>query len=119
MTHLLKTNKEYKTLKKTGDSRYIYSKELDKACFQHDMAYGDFKDLAKRAAADKGLRDKAFNIAKDPKCDGDQRGLASILCKFFDEKPAGSGIKSIPQNEQLAEELHKPIIRKLKKEKYI
>ena len=51
--------------KEIGDSRHIYINELDKACFQHDVAYGDFKDLAKRTAADKVLRDKAFNIAKD------------------------------------------------------
>ena len=58
-------NKEriHKLKKKTGDSRYIYRNELEKACFQHDMADGDFKDLAKRTAADKVLRDKAFNIA--------------------------------------------------------
>ena len=64
--HLLKTKKE----SKTKDSRYIYRNELDKACFQHDMAYGDFKDLANRTAADKVLRNKAFNIPKDPKYDG-------------------------------------------------
>ena len=89
------------------------------------MAYGDFKDLAKRTAADKVLRDKAFNIAKDPKYDGYQRGLASMVYKFFDKKTKGSGvtlanksaIKSIPQNEQLAEELHKPITRKFRKRK--
>ena len=51
-------------LKKTRDSRYIYQNELDKACFQHDTAYGDFKDLPRRAASDKALCDKAFNIAK-------------------------------------------------------
>ena len=101
--------------KETGDSRYIYKNELDKACFQHGVAYGDFKDLAKRTAADKVLRDKAFNIAKDPKYDRYQRGLASMIYKFFDKKTAGSGIKSMPQNEQLAEELHKPIIKKFKK----
>ena len=64
-----------------------------KTCFQHDMAYGDFKDLNRRAAADKVLRDKAFNIAKDRKYDGYQRGLASIVYKFFDKKTSGSGIK--------------------------
>ena len=79
------------------------------------MDYGDFKDLAKRTAADKVLRDKAFNIAKDPKYDGYQRGLASMVYKFFDKKTAGNGSKSLPQNEQLAEELHKPIFRKFKK----
>ena len=81
------------------------------------MDYGDFKDLAKRTAAVKVLRNKAFNIAKDPKYDGYQRGLTSMAYKFFDRKTAGSGIKSMPQNEQLAKELRKPIIRKFKKVK--
>ena len=54
------------------DTSYIYKNELDKACFQHDMAYGDFKDIARRAASDKVLRDKAFNITKNPKYDGYQ-----------------------------------------------
>ena len=58
-----------KKFKETGDSRYIYQNELDKACFQHDMAYRDFKDLNRRTFADKILRDKSFNIAKDPKYD--------------------------------------------------
>ena len=83
------------------------------------MAYGDFKDLKKRTAADKVLRDKAFNIAKNPKYDGYQRRLASLVYKFFDKKTKGNGVtlanKSIPQNEQLAEELHKPIIQKFNK----
>ena len=87
---------------------------MDKACFQHGMANGDFKDLA-RAAADKLLRDKAFNNGKDPKYDGYQRGLASMVHKFFNKKAAGSSIKFMPQNQQLAEELHKPIIRKFLK----
>ena len=76
------------------------------------MVYGDFKDLAKSTAADKGLRDKAFNIAKNLKHDGYQRGLASMAYKFFDKKTAGSGIKSMSQNKQLAEELHKIVIKK-------
>ena len=75
------------------------------------------KDLARRTAADKVLRDKAFNIAKNPKYDEYHRGLVSIVHKFFDKKTAGSGIKSMPQNEQLAEELLKPIIKKFKKRK--
>ena len=70
------------------------------------MVYGDFKDFARRTAADKVLRDKAFNIAKDPKYDGYQRGLVSMVYEFFDNKSAGSDIKSMPQKEQLAEELH-------------
>ena len=82
------------------------------------MTYGDFKDLKRRTASDKILRDKAFNIAKNPKYDGYQRGLASMVYKFFDKKSKGSGV-NIPLefNEQLAKELHKPIIRKLKKKK--
>ena len=60
------------------------------------MAYGDFKDLARRTAADNVLRDKAFNIAEDPKYNGYQRGLASMVYKFFDKKTAGSDIKSMP-----------------------
>ena len=60
------------------------------------MAYGYFEDLAKRTAADKVVRDKAFNIAKDPKYDGYQRGFAPMVYNFFDKKTTGSGIKYIP-----------------------
>ena len=112
-----KNKERIQKVKETGYSKYIYKNELDKACFQHDVAYGDFKDLAKRTAADKVLIDKAFNIAKDPKYGGYQRGLSSMVYTFFDKKTAGSGIKYMPQNGQLAEELHKPIIRKFKKRK--
>ena len=78
------------------------------------MVYGYFKDLARRTAADKFVRDKAFNISKNPKYDGYQRGLAFMIYKFFDKKSRGSGITNndIKQNLQLAKELHKPIIRK-------
>ena len=62
--HLLKTNEESKNLKKQEKQSYIYKNKLDKACFQHDMAYGDFKYLAKKTASDKVLIDKVFNIAK-------------------------------------------------------
>ena len=103
--------------KETGDTKYIFRNELDKACIQHDMAYGDFKHLARRTAADKFLRDKAFDIVKDPKYDRYQRGLASMVYKLFNKKTSGSGIKSTPQNQQLAEEPHEPIIRKFKKRK--
>ena len=121
-----KSKERIQKFKQTGDSRYIYKNKLDKAYFQHEMAYGDFKDLKKRTAADKVLRDIPFNIAKDPKDDGYQRGLASMVYKLFDKKTKGgsgvtiankSAIKSIPQNEQLTEELHKPIVRKFKKRK--
>ena len=81
------------------------------------MAYGDFKDLKKRTIADKFLRDKAFKISSDQKYDGYQRGLASMVYEFFDKKLQGSGISNNNENIQLADELHKPIIRKLEKRK--
>ena len=75
------------------------------------MAYGDFKDLTRRTASDKILRDKAFNLAKNPKYDGCQRGLTSMVYKFFDKKTSGSDIKNESiSSKELAEELHKPII---------
>ena len=67
-------------------TKYIYQNQQDKACIQHDMAYGDFKDLPRRMASDKVLRDKAFNIDKNPKYDGYQRVLASMVYNFFDKK---------------------------------
>ena len=106
--------------KETGDTNYIYKNELDKACSAHDAAYSDSKDLTKRTAADKILRNEAFNTAKDPKYDVYQRGLASMIYKFFDKSSAGSGVVNIkltPQNQELTEELHKPIIRKFEKRK--
>ena len=109
-----KKKERIQKFKETGDTSYIYKNELDKAFFQHDKACGDFKDLKRRTASDKIFRDKAFNIAKNPKYDGYQRGLASMVYKFFDKKSAGSGIANEP-NYQLANELHKPIIRKFKK----
>ena len=63
----------------TGDTNYIYKSELGKAYFQHDMAYGDFKDLVRRTQSDKVLKDKAFAVANNPKYDGYQRGLASMV----------------------------------------
>ena len=68
----------------TGNTDFIYKNELNKACFQHDITYGKSKDLVKRTQSDKILRDKAFKIASDPKYDGYQRGLASMVYKFFD-----------------------------------
>ena len=106
-----------KKFKQTGDTRYVYRNELDKACFQHDSAYAHHKDLINRTKADKVLRDKAYNIASNPKYDGYQRGLASMVYKFFDKKStAGSGtIKS--SSLILGDELHKPVIKKFKKRK--
>ena len=93
-----KNKERIKKFKKTGDTKYIYRNELDKACFQHDMAYGDFKDLAKRTASDKVLRDKTFYIAKNTKYDGCQRGLSSMVYTFFDKKSAGSGVTALANN---------------------
>ena len=76
----------------TGNTDFIYRNELDKPCFQHDMAYGKSNDLAKRTQSDKFLRDKAFKFTSDPKYDGYQRGLASMVYKFFDKKSSGSGV---------------------------
>ena len=102
--------------KETGDTKYIYKNELDKTCFKHCMAYGDFKDLAKRTASDKVLIDKAFKITSNPKYDEYERGLDSMVHRDFGKTAADDAIKNeITQNQQLVEELHKPIIRKLKK----
>ena len=87
-----KTKERIQKFDKTGDTSYIYKNELDKACFQHDMAYRDFKDLKRRTFSDKVLRDKAFNIAKNPKYDRYQRGLLSMVYKSFDKKSKGSGV---------------------------
>ena len=121
-----KNKERIQKFKEIGDTNCTYKNKLDKACFQHDMAYGDFKDLAERTASDKVLKDKAFNIAKNPKYDGYQREFASMVYKFFDKKSASFSYKSMASiggnmhanksafnNEKLAEELHKPIIRKI------
>ena len=82
------------------------------------MAYRDFKDLTRRTASDKMLHDRAFNIAANPKYGGYQRSFASIVYTFFDKKSSSSGIKNEHiSNNELAEELHKPIIRNFKKRK--
>ena len=82
MNHLQKTKKEYQNLKQNEQ----HQNELDKACFEPDMADGNFKGLSRRTASDKILRDKAFNISKNPKYDGYQRGLVSMVYKLFDKK---------------------------------
>ena len=114
-----------KKIKQTGDTRYIYRNELDKACFQHDSAYADHRDLINRTKSDKMLRDKAYDIASNREYDGYQRGLASMVYKFFDKKSTGSGFKKLKNTTKpsssissiLADELHKPIIRKFNKRK--
>ena len=116
--------------KETGNTNYIHKNELDMACFAHDAAYSDSKDLTKRTVADKILRNKTFNIAKDSKYDEYQRGLASMSYKFFDKKSAslmdkstkGSSVTTLTNKfsfpkQQLAKEFHNLVIRKFKKRK--
>ena len=81
-----KSKERIEKFMKTGNKDFIYKNELDKPCFQHDMAYGKSKHLVKRTQSDKVLQNKAFKIASDPKYDGYQRGLASMSYKFFDKK---------------------------------
>ena len=137
----MKNKERIQKIKETGDSQYIYQNELDRACFQHDMAYGDFKDWTRVIASDKILHDKAFDMAKNPKYDVYQRGLASMVYKLFDKttsatyawldtlatramqatrnKFAGSGIKNENiSSKELAEELRKQLLKNLRKEKY-
>ena len=110
---LLETKNEFKNLKKQEIQAIFTKNELDKTCFPHDMAYGNFKDLKSGTFSDKMLRDKSFNIAKNPKYDGYQRWL---VYKCFDKKATGNGVNiEVKHNAQLAKELHKPIIRNFKK----
>ena len=82
-----KTKERIQKFKETGDTKYIYRNESDNACFQHEMAYCDFKDLNRGIFADKVLCDKAFNVAKDAKYDGYQPGPASMVYKLSDKSP--------------------------------
>ena len=109
-----KNKERVENFMQTGNTDFIYKSELDKAFFQHDMAYGKSKNLTKRTQSDKILRDKAFEIAKNPKHDGYQRGLAPMVNKFFDKKSSGSCVATEP-NYRLANELHRQIIRKFKR----
>ena len=112
-----KHKERIKKFNQTGDMRYIYRNDLDKACFQHDSAYAGNKDLINRTRADKVLRDKAYDIASNPEYDGYQRGLASMMYKFFDKKTMESGAVEPNESLKLTDELHKPIIRKFNKRK--
>ena len=98
-----------------GNIDFIHRNELDKAFFQHDLAYGKTTDLVKRTQSDNVLKDKPFKTASNPNYDGCQKGLASMVYKFFNKKSTGSCIVTNKPNYQLANELHKPIIRKFKK----
>ena len=116
-----------KKFKQTGDTRYIYRNELDKACFQHDSVYAGHKDIINRTKSDKVLKGKAYDIASNPEYDGYQRGFASMVYKFFDKKSMGSGVKKLKDTTKssslersssiLADELHKPFIKKINKGK--
>ena len=106
-----KNKERIKKFMQTENTSYIYKNDLDEACFQHDMAYVKCKYLTKRTESDNVLTEKVFEIASNPKYDRYERGLASMVYKFFDNKSKGSDIKSI-LNQQLADELYKPIIRK-------
>ena len=77
-----------KELKRTGDTRLLYRNELDKACFKHDAAYTKYKDIENRLISDQKLKNSAYDIARNPKYDGYQRGLASMVYKFFGSKVA-------------------------------
>ena len=108
-----------KDFKRTGDTRFLYRNELDKACFKHDAAYAKYKDVENRLISDQKLRNSAYDIASNPTCDGYQRGLASMVYKFFDAKvaPLDKKYKGIKNNKILAEELYKPVIKKFNKRK--
>ena len=124
-----------KEFKRTGDTRLLYRNELDKACFKHDAAYAEYKNVENRLISDQKLRNSAYDVASNPKYDGYQRGLASMVYKFFDSKVAlldkktmsvkgnakhtakPSSLESTGNNKILAEELHKPVIKKFNKRK--
>ena len=126
-------NKEIiQKLKETRDSRYIYQNKLNKACFQFNMAYGDFKDLPRGTASDNVLSDKTFNTAKNPKCNGYQQCFVSVIYKCIDKKSSSGAVpldqtetlapqdkiainSEIMSTQQFAEELHEPVIRKYEK----
>ena len=74
-----KMKERIKKFNETGDTNYIYKNELDEVCFQHDMAYGDFKDIKRRTFYDKILRDEAIKIASNKIYDGYERGLVSMV----------------------------------------
>ena len=111
-----------KEFKHTGNINLLYRNALDKACFKHDAAYAKYKDVENRLIADDKLKNSVYDIASNPEYDGYQRGLASMVHKFFNSKVAphnktisGKGTKEV--NKILAEELHKPVIRKFNKRK--
>ena len=115
MVHSLKTKqKKHEKFMQAGNTDRIHKNDLDKACFHHNVDYGKYKDLIKRTASDRVLRDKAFEIESNPKYDGYERGLASMVYKFFDKKSKGRGIEFMP-NQQLADLADIQLINKYNK----
>ena len=112
-----KNDERIEQFMKTGNTDFIYKNELDKACIQHDMAYGKSKDLVKRTQSDKVLRDKAFKIASDPKYDGYQRELASMVYKFLIKNL----VEVVLMNQIINYQMNfiSLLLKNLKKEKYI
>ena len=124
-----------KEFKRTGDTRLLHRNELDKACFKHDAAYAKYKDVENRLISDQKLKNSGYDIASNPKYDDYQRGLASMVYKLFDSKVAlldkktmsgkgnakhkakPSSLERTENNKILAEELHKPVIKKFNKRK--
>ena len=125
-----------KEFKRTGDTRLLYRNELDKACLKHDAAYAKYEDVENRLISDQKLKNSAYDIASNPKYDGYQRGLASMIYQFFGSKVAPHDKKTMSGkgnakhtakpsslertkevNKILAEELHKPVIKKFNKRK--
>ena len=101
-----KNKERIQKFKETGDTDFICKNELDKACFQYDMAYGDFKDLVKRTASVKVLRDKTFNIAKNLTYDGYQKSVASLVYNFFDKKKTKvSGVATLAKKSAIKNEI--------------
>ena len=100
----------------TGNTDYIYKNDLDKACFQHDMAYGKYKYLTKITQSDKVLRDKAFEITSNTKYDVYERELAPIGYKVFDKKSKGSCINQI---NSLQMNFSNQLLENLKQQKLI
>ena len=109
MKHRERTQK----FRETGNRKHFYIHQLGKTCFAHNTGYSDSKDLAKRTISDKILKNRTYEIASDHKYNGYQRVLASVVYKFYDKKTR-SGMSV---NEQLAKELHKPLIKKFKRRK--
>ena len=120
-----KHREKIQEFKEIGDLNYIYKNELDKGCFAHDAAYSDSKNLAKRTILDTILKNKikiiTYKIAVNVKYDGYQRWLASMVYRYFDKKTGLGEIETSKAgasvNEELVQELDKPVIKKIKRKK--